>query len=116
MTYPTDIDPTERTIIDLAIRDILAALHAISVYGDCELDCPASTDYEEITSHVAACSQTEFIIWTDPIQNGAPRRKVGWVMFVHGNGCDVLSDYTANDKTEALLSRANAETERLQEA
>lgn len=112
--YPDHIDPIERRIIDAAIKSILAAGHTISVFGDGEMDLKQSADYAEITSHVAACSQTEFKIWTRRVADDDMARKIGWVMFVHGNGYHVLSDHTANDETEALLERANTLAEVLE--
>lgn len=114
--YPDHIDPIERRIIDAAIKSILAAGHTISVYGDGELDLDQSSDYAEITSHVAACSETEFRIFTKRPEGSRAflPRKVGWVHFVHGNETQVLIDYTVGAETEALLERADTLAEVLE--
>lgn len=112
--YPDHIHPIERRIIDAAIKSILAAGHTISVYGDGEMDLKQSADYAEITSHVAACSETEFRIWTRRAADDDMPRKVGWVHFVHGNETQVLIDYTVGAETEALLERANTLAEVLE--
>lgn len=106
MAYPEYIDPIEQQIIDVIVKKALAAGHTISVYGEGELDLKQSNDYEEITSHIAACDLTELII------HGVGKGL--WVMLVHGNGCDVLVDYYAGDVYDEFLKEANDLAESLQ--
>lgn len=42
--------------------------------------------------------------------------RLGWALFIHGNGVDVLSDYSANDWTEKALTKANELAQRLAES
>lgn len=94
MSYPDHIDPIERKIIDCLITTALAEGFSIAVYGDGELDLPFSKDYEAITREINACSMTELIL--NPGKH--------WVMLVHGNGCEVICDYTT--KSEAIFAKA----------
>lgn len=101
MSYPDHIDPTELFIIDLIVTKALADGWMITVYGDGELDLLRSTDYHLITSNIAACSETTLKFF----RPGATSRE-GMVLLVHGNGCEVISDYTANPEIEALVACA----------
>lgn len=113
--YPAHLDGTERQIIDRAIRDILAKGYCISVYGEGNLDLAKSTDYAAITDAVGATGITEFSILSCAPDVGC--RKIGWVQFVHGNaGYEIISDYTANLETEALLADAIALAATFEEA
>ncbi len=107
MAYPDHLDPVEQQIIDLVVRKALDTGHKIEVYGEGECDLEASDDYEAITSEIAACGMTELIL-----------TKLGvrtlWILFVHGNGCDVLVDYTAGDDHDAFLKEANDLADSLQ--
>ena len=103
MTYPTWLDPIERKIIDLLVKTALAEGFAIAVYGEGELDLPFSKDYDAITSDIAATDMTELIL--EPGKH--------WVQLVHGNGCDVISDYTT--KSEEVFAKATALAEELSE-
>lgn len=100
--YCAHLDQREREIIDCVIRDVLIAGGSIEVQGDGEVDLEASTDYAEITSHVAACAETMMIL------RYPGERKNAFVYFVHGNGTDVLCDYTASEMGEAAVKRAMA--------
>ncbi len=114
--YPEHMDPAEREIIDAAIRDALKAGLYISVSGEGVTDLTPTWHYDLITSHVASCGQTELDFFKSATGDGRNMTvRVGWVLFVHGNGYDVIADYTANDETEALVARANALAQKLEE-
>ena len=96
MSYPEWINPTEAKIIDCLIDTILAAGHKIDVrdaYGDSDEPVEPMTDKALIQAEVAATGETLFEI-----------DSIGWVMLVHGNGVDVISDYTTN--VEGLMAPA----------
>ncbi len=103
--YPAHIDITERDIIDCVVRDALAAGYSISVDGDGMNDLKRSTDYAKITETIAACSETELCFWKEDLSRPL------WVYFVHGNGAEVLTDYSDNDLTNAIVARATAKAE-----
>lgn len=100
MAYPEHMNDTERKIIDVIVKKALAAGYKIEVWGDGELNLPGSSDYEAITSEIAACDTTELVIEDDEFFKL-------WVFFVHGNEADVLSDCTAGDKYDMFLTEAN---------
>lgn len=107
MAYPEHSREIERQIIDLIIKDALDAGLTISVSDGEEWPLKKSTDYEAITAEVHATCETQFAFRT--AETGA---KFGWVYLVHGNDCDVISDYSDNPQTEALLKNAMALSER----
>jgi hypothetical protein len=108
MAYPEHSREIERQIIDLIIKDALDAGLTISVYDGEEWALARSTDYEAITAEVHATCDTTLRFY--PV--GAATAKVGWVYLVHGNDCDVISDYSDNPQTEVVLANAMALAER----
>jgi hypothetical protein len=88
MAYPDYLDPVEREIIDRIIKDVLAAGHTIWVEDGEEIALKRSTDYEAITAEIAATCETTLIIETPD--------GVGHIWLIHGNGCDVVSDWTSS--------------------
>lgn len=102
MPYPEWIDTTEAKIIDRIIASALAAGAEIDVrdaYGDSDEPIDPMTDPDLIRAEVGATGETLF----DFHEPGAPR-SFGWVLLIHGNGWDVMSDYTDNDRTKAILA------------
>lgn len=91
MSYPDHLNPIERQIIDKLIKAALADGFKISVYGDGILDLAPSADYEAIINEVAACGETCLMLWPGG----------HWIQLVHGNGAEVISDYTV--KTEEFM-------------
>ena len=62
---------------------------------------PAATVAEFCTAvPIAATCETTLVI------ESLDRHRVGWVWLIHGNGCDVVTDYTQS--VDALMSGANA--------
>jgi hypothetical protein len=111
MAYPEHSREIERQIIDLIIHDALKAGLTISVYDGEEWPLKRSTDYEAITAEVHATCETLFLFRI--AETGA---KFGSVYLVHGNDCDVISDYSDNPQTEAILANALALAERFANA
>ena len=105
MAYPDWLDDDEAKIIDVIIEDALAKGVEIDVrdaYGD-EEEIVRLSDADAIRAEVAATGETLFDFYRP-----GEEKPFGWVLLIHGNGCDVISDYTANEATEALLKRAEA--------
>lgn len=103
MSYPDYLNPIERQIIDVVVKGALAAGMTIAVYGEGELDLKPSSDYEAITREIAATGITDLGL--------SPGNH--WIQFVHGNGCDVLSDYTVKSEDLPFIAEASALAERL---
>lgn len=88
MTYPLELCPVEREIIDRLIKGALSEGLLIAVCGDGEIDLPFSADYDQITANVGICGSTELELL--PGQH--------WFQFVHGNGEDTLTDMTLHSQ------------------
>jgi hypothetical protein len=93
---------TEKAIINRVIADALKTGHVISVYDGEEFAIKKSADAEAIRKEVAATDETTFTF------HAADGSKVGWVWFVHGNECDVISDYGVSPIVEKILEGATA--------
>ncbi len=106
--YPEHLDKTERRIISTILRE---ALHDcdVSVHDGEEWAVRHSTNLAEITREIAATDCTTLRFY----RKDAP---VGSVLLVHGNGCDVIADYTASEAMETLLAAAIRTAERLADA
>lgn len=102
----------ERRIARAFVRAALAKGYTVSINnGGDEDELTRSSNVPEI---LAAMFQTddEFVIINKTDENGQPQR-VGWVHFVYGNdGWDVISDYSANDATEELMTEPNRISEK----
>lgn len=90
--YPDWLTGIERDVIDDLIREALMQGARISVYDGEEWALSRSTDYRRITSEIAATDETTICL-RKPDETGALRR-IGTVFLVHGNGAEVVSDYT----------------------
>jgi hypothetical protein len=86
MSYPEWLDPVEREIIDRVIDLALAADYSISVYDGEEYGVKYSKDKAAIIPEIAATDETTLRLRSDT--------QVGYIYLIHGNGCDVLSDYS----------------------
>lgn len=98
----------ESKIIRRLIRDILAAGCAISVYDGEEYTVTRSRDAAVI---IGACATTDETTLT--IGNDAGVR-IGSIWLVHGNGPDVISDYTDSAAIHAMQAGAATLAESLQ--
>jgi hypothetical protein len=86
MPCPAHLDPDEREIIDRLIRDVLAAGYMIWVHDGDEVVLRRSASHDEITEHIATSHETTLILERPPT--------VAWIWLIHGNGGDVISDWT----------------------
>ena len=106
-SFPDHLSITEGRIIskilDTALVDPLAE---IMVANECVVEVERTRDRAQIEAATAATGTTFFTFYRD----GA---RTGWVYLVHGNEADVISDYTDNTATEALLAPANALAEEI---
>jgi len=101
--FPDYANNVEVEIVSRAIGSLLKAGYAIRVYDGEEwaMDKP-SRDREAISKECFATDITEMVAYKDG-------KRAGWIMFVHGNGADVLSDYST--ALEDVLKSANAYAE-----
>ncbi|RWM86466.1 MAG: hypothetical protein EOR84_30605 [Mesorhizobium sp.] len=98
MAFPDYMRSTETKIVDTLIKKALGLGYVVSVYDGMDWPVKKSADYEAITCEIAATDVTELVFRLD---DGT---KVGWMMLVHGNDEDVISDYSANPQMENLVA------------
>lgn len=96
----------ERAIARAAAEGLIAAGYKIAVYDGEETVLKKSADVEAILDAMFATDQDRFDVYHMPSIADAEWERVGWVLFIHGNGVDTLSDYTVN--LEAALQPAIA--------
>ncbi|MFU1607347.1 hypothetical protein ACM25O_13260 [Sulfitobacter pontiacus] len=105
--FPDHVSITEGRIIakilDAAFAD---PLMQIEVSDEVEVSVQRTRDRRLIEAETAATGITYYHFIRDGALTGA-------VMLVHGNEADVISDYSANTATEALLAPANALAEEI---
>ena len=97
--FPAHMDSTEIKIINRVISAALQAGLTISVADGEEWALRASTDRAAIQRETNATDITEYLFR----RNG---EKVGGVIFIHGNGVDVIHDWSDNDATDAIVRPA----------
>ncbi len=86
----------ERAIAERLVGGLLAAGHAVTVYNDRNEPTPElanSTDRDAILA--AMWSSDEDVLTIGDKANGKGEND-GWVWCIHGNGEDMISDYTTN--------------------
>lgn len=98
-----DLAADERRIISALLEDAAAAGLLVSVYDGEEWACQPTADQTAVRLVIGDSDETT-LRFRDP----ATRVVVGSVLLIHGNGCDVISDYSDNPAMAALLARANA--------
>jgi hypothetical protein len=111
--YPDWMDETEAKIIDAIIDHALSLNIRIDVrdaYGDNDEEKEPTSDGALIRAEVAATGETLFAFYAPGEKN-----PFGWVTLIHGNGCEVICDYTCNEATNAVLKPANDLAEKLSE-
>lgn len=105
------VEELERKIIRKLAEDLIAAGFLISVNdddtGQGDTVLRDSSDVEAILGVMFTTDGDLLIVRT--IANHFHK---GWVRLIHGNGCDVISDYTVN--LEPYMAGANALAEQYQ--
>lgn len=111
--YPEWMDETEAKIIDAIIDHALSQGMTIDVrdaYGDNDEEITPLSDGALIRAEVAATGETLF-----DFRRAGETKAFGWVTLVHGNGYDVICDYSDNEATNSVLQPANDLAEKLSE-
>lgn len=94
--YP---DSLERRIVRAAIHEFIGAGFRLDVNDGEETTLRDSTNGQTILAAMFSTDEDYLIVRKDG-------KHVGWVRFIYGNGCDVISDYTMS--VESFLTEANA--------
>lgn len=107
MALPASITYPERQIVATIVTEALAHGLRVSVYDGEEWTLKGSTDFEAITAAIGT-TDTTTLKFRDPRfhdQHGHAE-PVGSVFLVHGNGSEVIADYTDSARLKAILARA----------
>lgn len=88
----------EAEIIDALISSIFLEGLSITVYDGEGSTLFKATDRDLIQMHVAATDETTFILGED----------TGFFWMVHGNRCDVISDFADNDICNRIWERVES--------
>lgn len=87
----------EKRVCDRLVRDILAAGCVISVHdGGCFV-VKRSDHRDHIVDAMRSTDEDTLVIYN------AAGERLGSVLLVYGNGCDVISDYSYTDATERTM-------------
>ena len=103
---PAIADEVERQIAEKLVRDILAAGYTVSVNDGEVTTLRQSTDLDAIAAAMAT-TEEDYLYAFD-----AKHTLIGWVRLIWGNGADLISDYSANPGTEAMVAGAEALADR----
>lgn len=105
MAYPKHMLDDEKTIVDKIIRKALDADLYVSVEDGMQWALRFSRDYEAITAEVAATDVT-LLRFRKLVDSAGKieRPLLGDVVLIHGNGKDVVHDYTDNLAMRALCA------------
>ena len=103
--WNTWVSPVERRIIGIAIKTILVEDLMIAVYDGEELALSRTTDVQNILGVIGDTDITIFNVYQ---RDGY---MTGFIVFIHGNAEDVLSDYSCGDRIEKIVARITAEVE-----
>lgn len=96
----------ERQVAEKVVRSFLARGWSVSVNDGEETVLDRSTDLAAIAAAMATTDENTLFAYS------ADGKKCGFVWLIYGNGCDVISDYTANAKMEEALAEAQALADR----
>jgi len=92
-----------KAIVRRIIKDALAQGYALNLSnGGDGMELPApTTKFKEIDAACYATDDEHLYFYKDG-------KRVGWVWLIYANSSwEVITDYTANDATEAILKGAN---------
>lgn len=101
MAFPDYLEKTEASIIGRIIKTALARGYTVSVGDDVEWFIRRSTDFDKISSEVAATDFTYLSFFSANRED-----HIGVIFLVHGNGSDVVSDHSDNELTASLVEAA----------
>lgn len=107
LNFPKHTSRAEALIMDAVIREVLRRYCQIEVHDGEETVLEPSTDRALIQAESHGSDYTYYKIWTDTYI------PLGTVWFVHGNGVDVLTDYTANVVMDDIVAEAGRVRDRL---
>jgi hypothetical protein len=93
MRYTT---PVERRIARALLDAIFAVPGRYVTVHDGEGETGLITRREQVTEHLASTGQDSIVIY----EGG---EKIGWVWLVWGNDEDVITDYSDNEATRAIV-------------
>lgn len=105
-----DLSICERKIIGALLVDAIEQGLLISVYDGEVWTVKVSASLREIRDAIGTTDMT-VLRFRKPAMGGdtdKSPKSVGSVVLIHGNECDVISDYTDNEQMAALLKRASA--------
>ena len=95
---------TERRIANKLVKAILAEGYVISVF-DCEEFNSHDLDSLKAVQDHLATTDDDRVYFRKP----GEEQYAGWVWLIWGNREDLISDYTANDVTDAIVDPIYAE-------
>lgn len=104
---------TERKIVHKLVDDALAAGYAISVNDGEATTVVRSRVRATILGAMATTGEDTLVFFLPTAREAQPFVRVGWVSLIYGNGCDIISNSSANDSTDTLLAGAEALAESL---
>ena len=96
----------ERAIVDRLIRAALERKYLVTLHDGEERVLSRSSSYDDITALIAATDMTVLTFFDTSIEGPAGK---GRVILIHGNGEDVVHDYTDNDLIADLVAEATGE-------
>ena len=81
----------ERIIVQRLISDLLDRGYSLGVNDGEETTLTHSSDMLEITSAMYSTDEDFLLVYRENANH-----PFGWVRLIHGNGRDIISDYTTN--------------------
>jgi hypothetical protein len=103
----------ERRIAGQIIDDAIAAGYEIDVNDGGETTLKKSTSKPDVLAAMFSTDSDILTLYTGPgsladIGTVEPSRRVGSILFIWGNDCDVITDHTDKPEIAAELERAYA--------
>lgn len=108
---PQHMSEIESQIVRKILASAIAAGFSMTVYDGGEDTVSFSTDPGAVLAALMTTSDDVIRLYRAPDADGF-RQRVGWVRLIWGNDCDVISDYSDNEATAALLADAEAHAEK----
>lgn len=89
----------ERGIATKLVQAIHKAGFVISVHDGEEFNCEDLSKLASVRAHLATTGEDRLFF-----RKPGETQYAGWIWLIFGNGEDLISDYTANETTEALVA------------